>query len=180
LTNERKIIMKKILFLSLAFFMYAIDCCSDLHRFTVIKDEARQEKTFFSCNNNWYYTEIRYNVGTNEPETIAEKVEAENGMMDFIIDKIAHLSTELSERMPTLVSLLDQETKDFLYNKEFVIEDNQIFILILNKNDELIELIKRQATPEERKICIKIKAREYAIIKKALADRQSVGSKSLK
>jgi hypothetical protein len=181
--------MKKILFLFLAFSMYAIDYCSNSHRSTVIKDEVRQERTFFSCNNSWYYTEIRYNTSSNEPEIIAEKMKLEDQLIDPLLDIINYLSKDLSERRPTLVSLLDQETKDFLLNKDFMIIDKEflldngffakddIVIYILNKKDEMIELVSRKATPEERKIYIKIKAFEYATIKKAL-DAYHQNSKS--
>lgn len=163
--------MKKIFFLLLSSCMYAINGCVDLCKFTIIKDGFRNEKTFFYCNDGWHCTEMRYDLNTNEPQVITEKAKAHNEM-DCVLDKIADLSQNLAERMPISLRFLDQDTKDFLLNKEFFVTDGQIRILILSKNDDTIELIDREATLEERKIYIKIKALEYAAIKKAMAKNQ--------
>ncbi|HTM05690.1 MAG TPA: hypothetical protein VL201_00455 [Patescibacteria group bacterium] len=162
--------MKKFFCCLLALGLYSSNHCVNKYVYTFFDDNIHFEWQINKLpDNTWYFTEYKYNVD-NGFCTMVNEGQSNDDRVQFITNMVQKLSLDPEIRYQNIIQLLDQETITFLRNKEFfrVADTPFIFILTLIQKDNCIELVVRKATPEERKIYIKLKAYEYAKIKKAL------------
>ena len=162
--------MNKFFCFLLTLFLYNTSHCVNTYVYAFVNENSRSEEQINQLEDgSWHLIESVYNLKDGS-RTIVNACPANDDIVAFFTGMIEILTTDPEIRYSNIIKLLDQKTVDFLKNKEFIAMDNgsQIFILTLTEGQDCIELVMREATKDERNIYIKIKAYEYAIIKKAL------------